>query len=108
MAQVESISTATTAIGWPRRLWPQLLLNARKIAVEIDIQPAEGQSGDRIIIEGHASLYEYQAPPANPFWPRTPPTHTPLTCGLPHRAPWPGKRVLACVRKTPRLRIPKS
>ena len=36
------------------QLGSQLLLNAREIAVKIDIQPAQGQRGDGVISEGHA------------------------------------------------------
>src|ERR1700733_7613921 len=40
------------------QLGPQLLFNARKIAVEIDIQPAQRQRGNGVTPKGHASLYD--------------------------------------------------
>src|SRR6266852_9869265 len=48
------------------QLGPQLLLNAGKIAVEIDIQPAQGQRGNGVIIERHASLYDSGGQPSLP------------------------------------------
>src|SRR5580693_9369107 len=48
------------------QLGPQLLFNACKIAVEIDIQPAQGQRGNGVTPEGHASLYDGACQPSLP------------------------------------------